>query len=132
LKIIFIPSYFRNLNIWMYKPMITRVTLYGCEVWYIALRQEHASMLEMFGNKELRKLRGMKSSSSSPFHGFGHMRCYGLIPSISRSSESSLALEVYSVINLRILFIYVHSPYMCFVVRKLKQASISKCYVSRK
>jgi hypothetical protein len=49
------PVYFPK-DEYLNKTMIIRVTLLGCEVWYVALREEHASMVEMFGNKELRKV----------------------------------------------------------------------------
>jgi hypothetical protein len=42
----------------MYKPIILPVDLYGCEIWYLTLREEHIP--RVFENKALRRIFGSK------------------------------------------------------------------------
>jgi hypothetical protein len=46
------------VKIKIYETIILRVVLYGCEIWYLTLRQEHR--LRMFSNKVLRRIFGLK------------------------------------------------------------------------
>jgi hypothetical protein len=51
----------RNVKIQIYKTIILPVILYGCETWYLTLREEHR--LRVFENRVLRRnldIRGMK------------------------------------------------------------------------
>jgi hypothetical protein len=40
------------------KTIILPVVLYGCEIWYLILREEHTIRLEMFENRVLRGIFG--------------------------------------------------------------------------
>jgi hypothetical protein len=42
----------------MYKAIILPVVLYGCEIWFLPLREEHR--LRVFENKMLRRIIGPK------------------------------------------------------------------------
>jgi hypothetical protein len=48
----------RNLKVKIYKTMILPVVLYGCETWFLTLREEHR--LRVFENRGLRRLFGPK------------------------------------------------------------------------
>jgi hypothetical protein len=48
----------KNLKIKIYKTVILPVVLYGCETWFLTLREEHR--LTVFENKVLRKIFGAK------------------------------------------------------------------------
>jgi hypothetical protein len=48
----------KNLNIKIYKTLISLVVLYGCEAWPLTLREEHR--LRVFENKILRRIFGPK------------------------------------------------------------------------
>jgi hypothetical protein len=43
----------------MYKTKISPVVLYGCETWYLTLKEEHR--LRVFENRVLRRIFGPKS-----------------------------------------------------------------------
>jgi hypothetical protein len=47
-----------NLNVKIYKTIILPVVLYGCETWYLTLREEHR--LRVFENRVLRRIFGPK------------------------------------------------------------------------
>ena len=47
----------RKLKVKTYKTIILPVTLYGCEIWSLTLREEHRLRVE---NKVLRKIFGAK------------------------------------------------------------------------
>jgi hypothetical protein len=44
----------------MYKPIILPVVLYGCETWFLTLREEYTRILSVFENKVLRRIFGLK------------------------------------------------------------------------
>jgi len=46
----------KNLKIKMYRTIILRVVLYGCETWSLTLREERR--LKLFENKVLRRIYG--------------------------------------------------------------------------
>jgi hypothetical protein len=48
----------KNLKIKIYKTVILPVVLYGCEIWYLTLGEEHR--LRVFENRVLRKIFGPK------------------------------------------------------------------------
>jgi hypothetical protein len=48
----------KNLKIRIYKTIILPVVLYGCETWYVTLREEHR--LRVFENRVLRRIFGPK------------------------------------------------------------------------
>jgi hypothetical protein len=48
----------KNLKIKRYKIVILAVVLYGCETWYLTLREEHR--LRVFENRVLRRIFGPK------------------------------------------------------------------------
>ena len=49
----------RNLKIKVYRTIILPVVLYGCETWFLALREERK--LRVFENMVLRKIFGPRS-----------------------------------------------------------------------
>jgi hypothetical protein len=49
----------RNVKVKIYKTIILPVVLYGCETWYLTLREEH--ILRVFENRVLRRIFGPKS-----------------------------------------------------------------------
>jgi len=48
----------KNINIKIYRTVILRVVLYGCETWSVTLREERR--LRVFGNRVLRGVFGAK------------------------------------------------------------------------
>jgi hypothetical protein len=46
------------IHIRIYKTIILPVVLYGCETWYLTLREEH--ILRVFENRVLRRIFGPK------------------------------------------------------------------------
>jgi hypothetical protein len=48
----------KNIKIKIYKTIILRVVLYGCETWSLTLREEHR--LRVFENRVLRRIFGPK------------------------------------------------------------------------
>jgi hypothetical protein len=48
----------KNLQIRIYKTIILPVVLYGCETWFVTLREEHR--LRAFENMVLRRIFGPK------------------------------------------------------------------------
>jgi hypothetical protein len=44
----------RNVNVKIYKTIIPPVVLYGCETWFVTLREEHR--LRVFENRVLRRI----------------------------------------------------------------------------
>jgi hypothetical protein len=48
----------RNVKVKIYKTIILLVVLYGCETWYLTLREEHR--LRVFENRVLRRIFGPK------------------------------------------------------------------------
>jgi hypothetical protein len=46
------------VKIKIYKTIILPVVLYGCETWFLTLREEHR--LRMFENRMLRRISGPK------------------------------------------------------------------------
>jgi hypothetical protein len=42
----------------IYKTIILAVVLYGCETWYLTVREEHK--LRVFGNRMMRSIYGPK------------------------------------------------------------------------
>jgi hypothetical protein len=48
----------RNVNVIIYKTIILRVVLCGCETWCLTLREEHR--LRVFENRMLRRIFGPK------------------------------------------------------------------------
>jgi hypothetical protein len=49
----------RNLKVKIYKTIILPIVLYGCEIWYLSLREEHR--LRVFENRVLRRIFGPKT-----------------------------------------------------------------------
>jgi hypothetical protein len=49
---------FRNVKIKIYKTIIMRIILYGCQIWSLILREEHR--LRVFENRVLRRIFGPK------------------------------------------------------------------------
>jgi hypothetical protein len=47
-----------NVKVKIYKTIILPVVLYGCETWYVTLREEHR--LRVFENRVLRRIFGLK------------------------------------------------------------------------
>jgi len=48
----------QKLNIKIYRTIILPVVLYGCETWWLTLREEHS--LRVFENRVLRRIFGHK------------------------------------------------------------------------
>jgi hypothetical protein len=48
----------KNVKVRIYKTIILRVVLYGCETWSLTVREEHK--LRMFENRVLRRIFGPK------------------------------------------------------------------------
>jgi hypothetical protein len=48
----------KNLKITIYKTIMLPVVLYGCETWFLTLREEHR--LRVFENRGLRRIFGLK------------------------------------------------------------------------
>jgi hypothetical protein len=48
----------KNIKIRIYKTIILRVVLYGCETWSVILKEEHR--LRVFANRVLRRTFGLK------------------------------------------------------------------------
>jgi hypothetical protein len=48
----------RNVKFKIYKTIILQVVLYGCETWYLTLREEHR--LRVFENRVLIRIFGPK------------------------------------------------------------------------
>jgi hypothetical protein len=48
----------RNVNSRIYKIIILRAVLYGCETWFLTLREEYG--LRVFENRVLRRIFGPK------------------------------------------------------------------------
>jgi uncharacterized membrane protein len=48
----------KNIKIRIYKTIILPVVVYGCETWYLTLREEHR--LRVFESRVLRKIFGPK------------------------------------------------------------------------
>jgi hypothetical protein len=48
----------RNVKVKIYKTIILPVVLYGCENWFLTLREEHR--LRVFENRVLRRIFGPK------------------------------------------------------------------------
>jgi hypothetical protein len=49
----------KNIKIRIYRTIILPVVLYGCETWYLTLREDHR--LGVFKNGVLRRIFGPKS-----------------------------------------------------------------------
>ena len=52
----------KNLKIKIYKTIILPVVLYGCETWYLTLREERR--IKVFENRILRRIFGPKRMGS--------------------------------------------------------------------
>jgi hypothetical protein len=52
------PVFISTLKIKIYKTVILPVVPYGCETWYLTLREEHR--LRVFENRMLRRIFGLK------------------------------------------------------------------------
>jgi hypothetical protein len=50
----------RNVKVKIYKTIILPLVLYGCETWYLTLREKHR--LRVFENRVLRRIFGPKSN----------------------------------------------------------------------
>jgi hypothetical protein len=48
----------RNVKVKTYETIILLIVLYGCEIWFLTLREEHR--LRVFENRVLRRLFGPK------------------------------------------------------------------------
>jgi hypothetical protein len=48
----------RNLKVKIYKTIILQIVLYGCESWFLTLREEHRQ--RVFENRVLRRIFGPK------------------------------------------------------------------------
>jgi hypothetical protein len=48
----------KNVKVRIYKTIILPVVLYGCETWYLTLREDHK--LRVFENRVLRRIFGPK------------------------------------------------------------------------
>jgi hypothetical protein len=48
----------KNVKLRIYKTIILPVVLYGCETWYLTVREEHK--LRVFENRVLRRIFGPK------------------------------------------------------------------------
>jgi hypothetical protein len=81
----------KNLKIRIYKTIILRVVLYGCETWSLTLREEHR--LRVFKNSVLRRIFGPGSDEVTggwrKLHNEEHHDLYSL-PSIIRIIKSSM------------------------------------------
>jgi hypothetical protein len=53
----------RNVKVKIYKTIILPVVLYGCETWYLTLREGHR--LRVFENRVLRRMFGPKTDEMS-------------------------------------------------------------------
>jgi hypothetical protein len=53
-----IPSAVQNVKVKIYKTIILPVVFYGCETWYLTLREEYR--LRVFENRVLRRIFGPK------------------------------------------------------------------------
>ena len=49
---------YKYINIKIYRTVILSVVLYGCETWWLTLREEHR--MRVFQNRVLRRIFGAK------------------------------------------------------------------------
>jgi hypothetical protein len=49
---------YKNIKVKIYRTVILRVVLYGCETWLLTLREERR--LRVYGNSVLRRIFGSK------------------------------------------------------------------------
>jgi hypothetical protein len=56
----------KNIKIRTYKTIILPVVLYGCETWFLTLREEHR--LRVFENRVLRRISGLKTDEVRKLH----------------------------------------------------------------
>jgi hypothetical protein len=54
----------KNIKVRIYKTIILTVVLYGCETWYLILREEHRP--GVFENRMLRRISGQNMAALSP------------------------------------------------------------------
>jgi hypothetical protein len=80
----------RNVKVKIYKTIILPVVLYGCETWYLTLREEHG--LRVFENRVLRGIFGPKRDEVTgewrKLHNEELHNLYSSPDIISRSSQS--------------------------------------------
>jgi hypothetical protein len=57
-KIFFLPVSYRKTKDKIYKIVILPTVLYGCETWFLTLREKHR--LRVFENRVLRRMFGLK------------------------------------------------------------------------
>jgi hypothetical protein len=53
----------KNTKIRVYRTVVLPVVLYGCEIWYVTLREEHR--LRVFENRVLRRVFGPKRDEAT-------------------------------------------------------------------
>ena len=58
----------KNLKIKIYKTIILSVVLYGCDTWFLTLREERR--LRIFENRALRRIFGPKSDENGEWRRF--------------------------------------------------------------
>jgi hypothetical protein len=57
-NLLFSRLFSKNLKIKIYKTIILPAVLYGCETWYLTLREQHR--MKVFENRVLRRIFGLK------------------------------------------------------------------------
>jgi hypothetical protein len=78
----------KNLKIKIYKTVILPVVLYGCETWYLTLKEENR--LRVYENRVLRKIRGPKREEDGSWRKLRNDELHGLYtsPNIVRVFKS--------------------------------------------
>jgi hypothetical protein len=78
----------KNLKIKIYKTVILPVVLYGCETWFLTLREERR--LRVFENRVLRKIFGPKREEDGSWRKLHNVELHSLYssPSIVRVIKS--------------------------------------------
>jgi hypothetical protein len=77
----------KNLKVRIYKTIILPVVLYGCETWFLTLREEHR--LRVFDSRMLRRIFGPKRDEWRKLRNKERHDLYSL-PSIIRIIKSRM------------------------------------------
>ena len=72
----------KNLKIRIYKTIVLPVVLYGCETWYLTLREE--SRLRVFENMTLRRIFGPKRDENGEWRRLHNEELHSLYRSPSQ------------------------------------------------
>jgi hypothetical protein len=82
------PSHIKKIKIKIYRTVILPVVLYGCETWFLTLREEHR--LKVFENRVLRKMFGPKREEDGSWRKLHNDEFHSLYSSanIVRASKS--------------------------------------------